>query len=116
MSLFGGDYFSMSECTDQAGTDCSGGGLFGDSFTEPVDNGWRGVVTSSSSGGSADPTCTLFYSESSALLTGTSLAVETSDYSDDVDNTAALCTTDEAEKRNTKMSCIEHKRLDATRL
>lgn len=114
--FFGADYFSMEECMDAAGTDCSGGGLFGDSFSEPIDSGWRGVVTSSSSGGSTDPTCTLFYSDSSAVLKGTKLTVEASEHSEDVDNTEALCTTDEAEKRNDAMPCIRHEKIEATSL
>jgi hypothetical protein len=116
MEFFGEEYYSMEECTDAAGSDCSGGGLFGDSFYEPIVNGWRGVLTSSSSGGSSDPMCRLFFSESSALLMGTTLTVESTDYSEEVANTEALCSTDEAERRGDSMACTRHEQLDATKL
>jgi hypothetical protein len=115
-SFFGTDYFSMEQCADAAGTDCAGGGLFGDSFTEPIDNGWRGITTSSSSGGSSAPTCTLVYARAEALLAGAKLTVEGNDYSAVVDNTEALCTTDEAQRRGDSMPCVRHEKLEATKL
>jgi len=114
--FFGARFFSMEVCTDAAGTVCTGGGLFGDSFSEPIDDGWRGIVTSSGSGGESDPTCTLFYSSSSALLVNRKLTVESTEYSETVDNTEALCTTDEAQKRNLSMPCIRHEKLEASQL
>jgi len=115
--IFGSKYYAMEECSDAAGLDCSGGGLFGgSSFSEPIDDGWRGVTLSSSSGGSSDPTCLLFYSEGTAILKGGLITVESSDYSEEVANTEELCTTDEAEKRGTSMMCERHEKLTATKL
>ncbi len=115
-SFFGADYFSMERCADAAGTDCSGGGLFGDSFSEPIDNGWRGITTASSSGGSSDPTCSLSYTRGEAVLVGPKLTVDTNEYGTEVDNTEALCTSDEAERRNDSMPCVRHEKLEATKL
>ena len=115
-SFFGSDYFSMERCADAAATDCSGGGLFGDSFQEPIDNGWRGESSASSSGGSSDPTCTLTYTHGEALLVGAKLTVEFNEYGTEVDNTEALCTSDEAQRRNDSMPCVRHEKLEATKL
>jgi len=115
--IFGQDYFKYEECTDAAGTDCMDGGVFfGVSFFEPIDGGWKGEVTGSSSGGSSDPMCLLSYSLSTALLDGAALTVETTEYSDEVANTEQLCTTDEADRRGTSMTCDEHLLLMATKL
>ena len=111
-NFFGTDYFSYSECDDIAGTMCNGGGLFDNSFSEPVDGGWRGVVTSSGGGGT---TCTISYAEQTATLSGIQLVIEVKRYSEDVDNTPALCSTDEAQRRNTSMPCAAHERIDATK-
>jgi hypothetical protein len=105
------EYFSMLTCTDAAGMDCTGGGLFGDSFPEPIDGGWRGVVYSAI--GTA-PSCFLAYTEQTAKLSGVKLVVDISSYGEQVSD-EALCTTDEAEKRGMKMPCTDHERLDATR-
>ena len=110
-SFLGSEFFSMSTCSDMAATNCTGGGLFGDSFGEPIDGGWRGTVFSAS----GTSTCTLSYTEQTAKLTGAALVVDSTTYSEDVTD-PALCTTDEAEKRGTKMPCEEHERIDATRL
>lgn len=113
--FFGRKYFSMDGCTDMAGTDCSGGGLFGDSFAEPIDDGWRGV-TYSSSGVAPDTMCRLFFSDASALLKGGKLVVEGREYAEQVENTMELCSTDEAERRGDSMPCIRHEKLEATKL
>jgi hypothetical protein len=115
-SFFGSDYFSMERCADEAGTDCSGGGLFGDSFSEPIDNGWRGVTSQSSSGGSSDPTCSLRYTRAEAVLVGQKFTVDSHEYGTEVDNTEALCTSDEAGRRNDSMPCVRHEKLEATKL
>jgi hypothetical protein len=109
--FLGAEYFSMQTCTDAAGADCTGGGLFGYSFPEPIDGGWRGVVTASS----GTTTCLLSYTEETALLTGTKLVVEITNYSEETAPGAA-CTTDEAEKRGTSMPCTDHEQFDATKL
>jgi hypothetical protein len=115
-TFFGVEFFALQECRDAAATDCSGGGLFADSFAEPIDGGWRGVVSAAFSGGSADPMCTLRYSVGTALLAGATLTVESTEYSEQVANTAELCTSDEAGRRGTMMACIAHEQLVATRL
>ena len=111
--FLGQPYFKYDGCQDEAGTDCgSTGGLFS-GFFEPIDNGWRGVVTSSS--GSAG-SCTLSYFEQTAVLKGLMLVIDGSSYRDTVDLPDAQCEPDEAEKRNTDMPCAEHERIEATQL
>lgn len=110
--IFGAPYFAMETCMDEAATSCSGGGLFGDSFAEPIDGGWRGVISSAS----GTSTCLLAYTEQTALLSGVSLVVESNVYSEDATVSADGCTAEEAEKRGTTMPCTEHERIEATKL
>jgi hypothetical protein len=110
--FFGAEYYSYQECDDLAATMCSSGGLFDASFSEPIDGGWRGIVTSSGGGGS---TCTISYTEQTAVMHGSLLVIEISNYSDQVDNTPTLCSTDEADRRNKTMPCSEHHRIEATK-
>lgn len=110
--FFGAEYYSYQECDDLAATMCSSGGLFDASFSEPIDGGWRGIVTTSGGGGS---TCTISYTEQTAILHGTLLIIEINNYSDQVDNTPTLCSTDEADRRNKSMPCSEHHRIEATK-
>jgi hypothetical protein len=107
---FFADYFAFDECTDAAGTDCeSSGGVFSGLF-EPIDNGWRGVVTSSSGLGGR---CVLSYTLDSALLNGSHLVVEHHRYTDQTDRPEAECTTDKAEELGDTMPCEEHELIDA---
>ncbi|HUS31647.1 MAG TPA: hypothetical protein VMZ53_24255 [Kofleriaceae bacterium] len=110
--FFGAEYFSYQECDDVAATMCSSGGLFDASFSEPIDGGWRGIVTSSGGSGTM---CTISYTEQTAVLHGSLLIIEMSQYSAQVDNTPTLCSTDEADRRNTSMPCGEHERIEATK-
>jgi hypothetical protein len=111
-NLFGSEYFYYDECGDLAGASCSGSGLFGTSFAEPIEGGWRGTVTAS--GGTA-PNCVISYTEQTALLHGTVMIVEISTYSEDV-TTAAECAPEEADKRGKNMPCTAHERIEATKL
>jgi hypothetical protein len=109
--LLGTKIWTYVPCMDAAGTMCDS---FGDSFAEPIDNGWRGVESSDSFSGS---TCTLGYFLHTAVLQGkTMLVLEASDYIDSPMLDQAHCTTDEAEKRNTTMPCDMHERIEATKL
>ena len=111
--FLGQTYFKYDGCTDEAGTDCMAtGGLFS-GFFEPIDGGWRGVVTSSSGGGGS---CTLSYFEQTAILDDDALVIESHDYRDVVDLPDDKCEPEEAEKRGDAMPCVEHTRFDATRL
>ncbi len=111
--IFGQSYFAYEGCTDEAGTTCgSSGGLFGGLF-EPIDGGWRGVITSSSGSGGR---CSLGYREETALLDGTVLAIEENNYGETVDLTEDKCDPDEAERRGDGMPCLEHARITATRI
>ncbi|HEY5923843.1 MAG TPA: hypothetical protein VIV11_19315 [Kofleriaceae bacterium] len=109
-AFLGAEYFSMLTCSDEAGTNCTGGGLFGDSFAEPIDGGWRGVIYSAS----GTMTCLLAYTEQTAILDGAHMVVDTTTYSEE--DPTAECTAEEAERRNTQMPCTEHEQIDATRL
>lgn len=111
--ILGAPYFAYEGCMDEAGTDCGGGaGVFGGVF-EPIDGGWRGVVTSSSGTGG---TCALGYFEQTALLDGTMLVIESNRHGETVALPEAQCRPEEAEKRGDAMPCEEHVRIDATRL
>jgi hypothetical protein len=107
------DYFAYDGCMDAAATMCNPiGGLFS-GFSEPIDNGWRGVVSTSSSSGA---TCTFHYLEQSATLAGIQLSIESHDFSQTVDLPSAQCTADEAGKRGASMPCAVHEHISATKL
>jgi hypothetical protein len=110
---FGAKIVSYETCGDAAGTMCeSAGGIFG-GFSEPIDDGWRGIESYDSFSGS---TCSLGYTERTAILKGTMLVIEESQYIDSPMLDEAHCTPDEAEKRGTTMPCEMHERIEATRL
>jgi hypothetical protein len=110
--FIGTEYFSMERCSDMAATNCSGGGLFGDSFAEPIDGGWRGILSSAS----GTTTCLYAYTEMTAKLSNRALVVDSETHSEEAMVDASACTAEEAEKRGKKMPCTEHERIDATRL
>jgi hypothetical protein len=110
--FLGQDYFKYDSCMDEAGTDCSAtGGLFSGLF-EPIDDGWRGVVTSSSKG--SGTMCTLTYFEQTAILKGAALVVDGASFTEMLE--LANCEPEEAENRGKDMPCLEHERIDATKL
>jgi len=108
--IFGAEYFAMLTCSDEAGTNCSGGGLFGDSFPEPIDGGWRGVISSAS----GTTTCSLLFIEQIAKLSDVALVVDIATHGEE--GSPSACTAEEAERRGKDMPCIEHERIDATKL
>lgn len=111
--FLGQEYFKYDGCQDEAGTDCGAtGGLF-TGFFEPIDDGWRGVVTSSS--GSGGP-CSLSYFEQTAILKKSILVIDGSQFSETVQLPADQCEPEEAEKRGKDMPCEEHERFEATKL
>ncbi len=111
--FLGQKYFKYDGCNDEAGTDCAEtGGLFS-GFFEPITDGWRGVVTSSSG---SNGTCLLNYFEQTAILKGTALVIDGSSYRDQVELPDAQCEPEEAERRGTSMPCAEHERIEATQL
>jgi hypothetical protein len=109
--IFGTPYFSMETCVDEAATSCTGGGLFGDSFAEPIDGGWLGVLSAAS----GTTSCTLAYTEMTAKLSGAMLVVETYEHSEEI-TASGNCTAEEAERRGKAMPCSRHERIDATKL
>ena len=113
VDFFGQTTFSFQTCDDAAGTNCMSGGLFFGFFSEPIDNGWRGEVTTSSGGGTS---CALSYQNDTAILTGAKVVVEHNNYGDILTLPDAQCTTDEAGKRGTSMTCKEHERIEATKM
>ena len=111
--FLGQDFFKYDGCQDAAGTDCgSTGGLFS-GFFEPIDDGWKGVVTSSSGAGGS---CSLSYFEQTAVLKNMILVIDGSQFEDTVQLPDAQCEPEEAEKRNKDMPCVEHERIEATPL
>ena len=107
---FFADFFAVQQCTDAAGTDCSGGGLLEGLF-EPIDNGWRGVSTSSLP--TAPDRCALSYNEDTAILNGSHLVVESSHHVSFENRPAADCTTDKAEELAKTLPCEEHELIEA---
>lgn len=111
--FFGAKIWTFEICSDAAGTSCdSNSGLFG-GFSEPIDNGWKGVESADSF---SDPTCYLTYDVRTAILTGKMMVIESNNYSDTPALDQPHCTTDEAEKRGTTMPCMMHERIEATKL
>jgi hypothetical protein len=115
MEILGAPFYAYSGCADAAGTDCApSGGLF-EGFAEPIADGWRGILTSSSGGGAID--CILGYVEQTATLDGAALAIEISSHAEEVPGLSEdQCSPDEAELRNTSMECVEHTLIDATKI
>lgn len=111
--FLGQSYFKFDECNDEAGTDCPNMGSLFNGFFEPISGGWRGVVTSSSGSGTS---CSLSYFEQTAILKNDLLVVESKTLDGDFMIPEAQCEPKEAEKRKDAMTCVEHERMDATRL
>lgn len=111
--FFGSTYFAIESCQDQAGSDCPDSGRISGSLFEPIGGGWRSIVTASSGGGT---TCGLAYDETIGTLDGEMFVLEHTAYSDQVQLSAADCTTDEAKKRGDSMPCTEHSVVHATRI
>jgi hypothetical protein len=99
----------MKSCSDQAATNCTGNKVT-DAFTEPIDNGWIGVLY----GTEGTMPCVLHYTEQVAKLSGAHLIVERSTYSEEAG--IDQCTVHEAELRGAQMTCVRHEKIDATRL
>lgn len=113
--FFGATLFTYEGCTDESGTSCqSMGGLFG-GFAEPIDDGWRGVLSSSSGGGPLD--CALGFTQQTAILKGSALTIEVSSHFDTVMGLSEeQCSPEEAESRGTELPCEEHELVLATKL
>jgi hypothetical protein len=109
--FLGQSYFKYDGCQDEAGTDCgTAGGLFS-GFFEPISDGWRGVVTSSSGSGGQ---CALSYFEQTAILKKGALVIDGSSFRDQVELPEDKCEPDEAERRGDSMPCAEHEHIEAT--
>lgn len=100
--FFGVDIFSFSGCDSATDTECNTSPMLLTTFTQPTDNGWRGVVSFSSWAGSD---CSLGYVEGSAVLEGDGVRIETRRWSEQTQLPEGACTTDEAEKRGKDMPC-----------
>lgn len=111
--LFGTEYFAYDSCTDEAGTDCSSVGGLLSGFFEPIEGGWRGFSSYSSNSGL---NCSLGISDTTAILIGKLIVIDGSRYEERLELTEDQCTPEEAEKRGDAMPCIEHERIEATRL
>jgi hypothetical protein len=111
--FFGQDYFKYEGCTDEGGAECTAtSGLFA-GFFEPIDDGWRAIVTSSSG---SSGRCALSYFEQTAILKNKILVIDGSAFRDTVDLPDAQCEPEEAERRGADMPCEEHERFEATQL
>ncbi|HEY1558963.1 MAG TPA: hypothetical protein VGF94_29270 [Kofleriaceae bacterium] len=111
MNLLGHDYYVFEGCPDATGANCAEGDAFA-AFFEPVSSGWSNTETESSNAGTQ---CFLGYIASSALLHGTDLEIDGTEYQDMVCIPEAQCTTDEAGKRGKTMPCFQHEHIAATK-
>jgi hypothetical protein len=114
-TFFGAKIWTFEICSDAAGSNCdsnSSGGVFG-GFSEPIDNGWKGAESAASF---SDPTCYLNYYLRTAILTGKTMVIESTNYNDSPALDQAHCTADEAEQRGATMPCMMHERIEATKL
>jgi hypothetical protein len=104
----GPPYFELVTCDHEDGP-CSP--LLGaDRLDDPINGGWRGVVSYGLTAGS----CSLNHVDQSAWLSGSSLVLERYWYAED--GSVDACTVEEAAARGTSMPCIEHVRIEATKL
>jgi len=109
--ILGQDFFAYDGCTDATANECQNiGGLFG-GFYEPTDTGWYGY-TSFAVGGGSD--CTLGYQYQSADRSGDDMVLDSATYSEDA--SGAACESDEAKRRGKSMPCVQHTRIDATKI
>jgi hypothetical protein len=111
-SILGQTVYTFEFCDSMDATTCTGA-LAGAILSESIDNGWRGIVSiSSSSGGS----CTLEYIVASAVLSGSKLRAELKTYSDSVMLDSAQCTAQEAKARGTSLPCKSFDVVEGTRV
>ena len=113
MEFFGQEYFAYDGCTDAAASDCQQiGGLF-NGFSEPTDTGWVGEMSFALGGGSS---CSLGYMYQSANLSGDTLVIDSSTYSEEAALEGEACDSDEGKRRGTAMPCVQHTRIDAVKI
>ncbi|NVB84689.1 MAG: hypothetical protein HOV81_40325 [Kofleriaceae bacterium] len=103
--------FVYARCTDDAAAACETPNPYTDSFPEPIDGGWRGIVTTA--GGAT--TCSLIYTAQTATLHGERLVIDIETHREDIPAAMVSCAPDEAARRGTSMPCAEHERIEATR-
>lgn len=100
--LFGQEYYTFRECSSSSADDCTGFGFFGQSFTEPIDGGWRGEMTLSAYSGDI---CTLTYAHGQAVLVADTLEVEWRSYSGQVTLGEDDCLDADAAERQDELGC-----------
>jgi hypothetical protein len=113
--LAGQPVYTYAGCADEAMSGCIPmGGLF-EGFAEPIDDGWRGVITFASGGAMTD--CRLGYVLQTAILVDRALAVEVTSHGDRAPElSGAACSPAEADRRGAAMACLEHTLVEATKL
>jgi len=110
--ILGHSIYTAEFCDTMDPASCNGA-LAGAVLTQPIDNGWSGVVTISSG---SNGTCSLEYITASAILSGTKLHAEVKQYGDTVMLADAQCTTEEAGKRGTSLPCKSFDVVEGTRV
>jgi hypothetical protein len=102
-NFLGQEFYTFSECSSASETDCTGFGIFGQSFTEPIDGGWRGEMSLASYSGDQ---CYLTFAHGQAILAddGT-LRIEWRSYSEQATLSDDDCTAEEAGDRGDDMPC-----------
>jgi hypothetical protein len=110
--IFGIPAFSYAACDDSSAASCSGGGvLFGLSFQQPIDDGWRGEVSGASGTGAP---CNLWHGKSSAILTDVGVRIVTRTWGEETTVAEELCGYELAEQRNESMPCQDHQVIEGT--
>lgn len=101
--FLGQEFYSFSECTSASEEDCSGFGIFGQSFSEPIDDGWRGEMSLATYSGDI---CTLTFAQGDAILQDDgSLRIQWRSYSAEASLSNDDCTAEEAGDRGTELPC-----------
>lgn len=112
--FIGQEYFQYTACTGpDPGTCDPAPGLFALSFSEEIDGGWAGTISSASSGGT---TCLLSYLRATALLDGATVTIDQRRYEITQDVAAGPCTADAAAEAGASLPCAERTRIVATQL
>lgn len=109
--FFGVELFSLSGCASAADSECSEPTMLAMPFSDPVDNGYRGEVSYSSS---SPPDCSLGYLLGTARLEGDGVRVEMRRFAETLALPEAACDTDEAKDRGDSMPCDGYEVIVAT--
>jgi hypothetical protein len=93
--------------------DCPNPGSFFNALTEPTDDGWDGHLTSWSG---ASGVCGMSVVDTSAVLEGNTLTIDTTARSGDIPLPDSQCTKDAPDEHVDELECTEHHAFTAVKL